>query len=589
MPGIFGVVDPSTPTTDAKQRELKDIARRMSAAMTYEPFYACATIFCSRAGAYVGRVGLAHGGATANSESTSDERIVAITTGDDLTRDDAVDLTDRLLGSGIRSGFVADNDARRCMLFNDKYGRERLFVYVASTRVFFASEAKAILAVAPETRAFDANGLAELLSCGCTLGKQSLFRNIEVLDPGTLMTIESSRVSRRQYFDPSSLEQLPAVSGREFADGFPNSLRSAVSAHIEGGPRVAMSLTGGLDSRMVMAVVDAPSGHVPTYTFGSMYRTTADVAVARAVAERCGQPHNVIELGNSFLARFPETFEEAIYISDGYLGLSAAAELHVNRLARAIAPGRMTGNWGGELMRGVRAFKASTPKGGFITPELETCLRACAEALDSSSSHPMSAALFQQMPFQGYGRNAIERSQLVMRHPFLADEVVEWLYRAPAAIRQSMAAASTVIGHRPELLSIPTDRGLLGARPSRLRRASRGMLVKAEYLTSHGAPDWVARLSARLPSLLLERRFLGVDKFQHFRFWTRRNLAGFVRDTLVRANNGELDQWFDMRRVKAMAEHHIAGRANYTDEIDKLLTLTVAQKMLFAESTRKAA
>jgi hypothetical protein len=38
-----------------------------------------------------------------------------------------------------------------------------------------------------------------------------------------------------------------------------------------------------------------------------------------------------------------------------------------------------------------------------------------------------------------------------------------------------------------------------------------------------------------------------------------------------------------------MAEEHIAGRANYTDEIDKLVTLTVVQKMLFAESTRKAA
>ena len=40
--------------------------------------------------------------------------------------------------------------------------------------------------------------------------------------------------------------------------------------------------------------------------------------------------------------------------------------------------------------------------------------------------------------------------------------------------------------------------------------------------------------------------------------------------------------WFDMPRVAQMVNDHIAGRANYTDEIDKLLTVAVAQKTLFA-------
>ena len=61
-----------------------------------------------------------------------------------------------------------------------------------------------------------------------------------------------------------------------------------------------------------------------------------------------------------------------------------------------------------------------------------------------------------------------------------------------------------------------------------MRRA----VVKAEYLTSHGAPDWLAKVSSSLPAPMLETRFLGVDKFHHFRFWTRRQLAGLVRDTL---------------------------------------------------------
>jgi len=270
-----------------------------------------------------------------------------------------------------------------------------------------------------------------------------------------------------------------------------------------------------------------------------------------------------------------------VYVSDGYLGLSGAAELYVNRLARTIAPARMTGNWGGELMRGVRAFKYRMPKGAFVGPELTSGIAASAAAFSTVSSNPISNALFQQMPFQGYGRYAIERSQVVMRSPFLADDVVTWLYRASPDVRASSSCAEAVIGQRPGLLAIPSDVGRLGTGPSLLRHASRRALIKAEYLTSHGAPDWVAKLSAGLPPTLVETRFLGVDKFQHFRHWIRRDLAEFVRETLLGKGRIDLEQWFELPTVERMVNDHIDGRANYTDAIDKLLTVAVAQKTLF--------
>lgn len=578
--------------------------------MLYEPSYSETLVSCPLVGACVGRVGFSNGHESDRGEGEAS--VIALTMGDAVSeRHDRHAATtpgvslgpgarevvrvyrrsgeDGLAGiSGICAAFVADRMRGRCLLFNDRYGRERLFLHTDGTRVFFSSEAKAILAVAPKTRAFDPTGLAEWLACGCTLGTQSLFRGIEVLESGTVLIFEGPSVKRRRYFDRAHLEQLEPVSGQEFLDGFPASLRSAVNACVHTDTKVGMSLTGGLDSRMIMASLDAPPGTVPCYTFGSMYRTTGDVAVGQQVAARCGQPHRVLELGKGFLESVRENLEQSVYVSDGYLGLSGAAELYINRQARSMAPARMTGNWGGELMRGVRAFKYVMPKGGFITADLATRMSESAAAFSTTISNSLSATLFHQMPLQGYGRYAIERSQAAMRSPFLADEVVRWLYRAPADVRESSAGAAAVIGRRPDLLAIPTDLGLLGTRPSFIRRASRRALIKAEYLTSHGAPDWLARLSARLPRSLMETRFLGVDKFHHFRFWMRRDLAGFVRETLIHDGNGDLGTWFDMPRVAHMVNHHIAGRANYTDEIDKLLTIAVAQKTLFGRFPRKA-
>lgn len=595
MPGIFGVVDPASIGSDRLQQELLQIVRKMSAAMRYESFYTETIVACEPAGACVGRVALVDDQDIDRPEGGA--AVVAVTTGDpgvsvagQRTRSRAHDVVAAYHQSGedcpstlpgISAAFIADQARAKCLLFNDRYGRDRIFVHASGSRVFFSSEAKAILAVAPDTRNFDPIGLAELMACGCTLGQRSLFRNIEVLEGGTVLTFSGSAVTRRRYFEAAQLENLESVSGAEFLEGFPESLRSAVNSFTSDNHQVGMSLTGGLDSRMVMASLDAAPGSVPCYTFGSMYRTTQDVAVGRQVAARCAQPHRVLELGPGFLSRAGETLDQSVYMSDGYLGLSGAAELYVNRAARLMAPARMTGNWGGELMRGVRAFKYVMPKGNFIAPDLSKQVTASAAAFSTTSSNPLSAALFQQMPFQGYGRYAIERSQVLMRSPFLADEVVRWLYRAPAEVRASAAGAAAVIGHRPDLLTIPTDLGFLGKKPSLVRRASRRALIKAEYLTSHGAPDWLARLAARLPNFLVETRFLGVDKFQHFRFWMRRDLAGLLKDTLVHNYDRDLAAWFDMNRVAQMVDDQINGRANYTDAIDKILTVAVVQKTLF--------
>ena len=51
-----------------------------------------------------------------------------------------------------------------------------------------------------------------------------------------------------------------------------------------------MSLTGGLDTRMIMAWQKAKPGSLPCYTFGGMLRDCQDVIVAREVARTCEQP-----------------------------------------------------------------------------------------------------------------------------------------------------------------------------------------------------------------------------------------------------------------------------------------------------------
>ena len=553
------------------------IVKRMAAAMRYEPAYVVEVVSSSALAACAGCVGMSSN--RNNTLLTAGEPIVKAESLVRQLQDRGVDALKDIEGN--LTGFFFDRVRGKCVLFNDRYGAQRLFVHTDKSRVFFSSEAKAILAVAPSTRAIDPIGLAEWLACGCTIGSRSLFHDVEVLSGGTAITFGLGREPvRTRYFDRAMLEQLPHQSPGEFLDNFIESLRAAVKDAIGRPPRAAISLTGGIDSRLVMACLDVPPDTVPCYTFGSMYRRTMDVSVAQAVAAECEQRHHVLELDRRFVTSIDEHFGHAVYVSDGYLGLAGAAELYLNRQASRIAPTRVTGNWGGELMREVRAFKFRMPKGDFIERSVGEQIKEVGEAFGSTvDGHPLSYTLFHQLPNQGYGRYAVERSQLLTRSPFLANNVVSSLYQAPVATRTSTELVLRVLMERPGLVAIPTDTGRLGHSPlpiSFLRQGYRRVLVKSEYLTSHGAPDWMAAVSARLP--LLEKGFLGRDKFQHFRIWMRNELSSFVRDVLFHDRTDPLAAWFDMRRISTMVNEHIAGRANYTDEIDKVMTVAMLYK-----------
>jgi asparagine synthase (glutamine-hydrolysing) len=85
--------------------------------------------------------------------------------------------------NGWFSGLLIDLRQRVAVLFNDRYGLQRLYYHQHRTGFYFSSEAKSLLSVLPELRAIDYASLGEVFSHGCVLGNRTLFRNIALLPP----------------------------------------------------------------------------------------------------------------------------------------------------------------------------------------------------------------------------------------------------------------------------------------------------------------------------------------------------------------------------------------------------------------------
>src|ERR1041385_921629 len=257
------------------------------------------------------------------------------------------------------------------MLFNDRYGAPRIFCHESKEAFYFAAEAKAILAVRPELRATDPRSLGEYVACGCVLENRTLFKGIQVLPPASAWTFTNGTCERQgSYFQPSEWENQGALEPEAYSRELQEIFANILPRYFSGPERIGMSLTGGLDTRIIMAWRKSLPGTLPCYSFGGMYRDCEDVRLARTVASACGQTYEVIPVGNEFLSRFPHYAERTVFLSDGSAGVRCSSDLYANERAAEIAPVRMTGNYGSEILRRLPSLKAGEPAAGLFRAEL---------------------------------------------------------------------------------------------------------------------------------------------------------------------------------------------------------------------------
>jgi asparagine synthase (glutamine-hydrolysing) len=480
--------------------------------------------------------------------------------------------------NGRFHGVLADKQNGTANLFNDRFGMHRVYYYETKETFYFAAEAKAILAVRREVRSIDPDGLAEFVSCGCTLGNRTLFKDIRVLPPASSWSFRRASIEQKvTYFEPREWEEQSPLEPEPYYQQLRQAFSESLPRYLGGPERVGVSLTGGLDSRMIMSWCRAAAGSLPCYSFGGMYRESQDVRVARRVAQACGQEHEVIPVGEEFLAQFPHYSERAVFLTDGCVEVKHAPDLYVNERAARIAPVRLTGNYGGEVLRRVRAFKPVDPVPGLFHPSFTQHIKRAREKYRGYvQEHPLSFALFRQAPWHHYGLLCLEQSQLSIRSPFLDNDVVRTVFRAPqSAVTSDDVSLRLIADGNPELRRIRTDRGSGGGLPgwiAAMQRAKLGFTFKAEYAYDYGMPQALARIDHSVASLHLERLFLGRHKFFHFRVWYRDALANYIREMLL--DSRTLSRPYLERDVlESIVKGHLKGNHNYTTAIHKILTL----------------
>jgi len=605
MPGIYGII------SQKPVQECHDLVTSMARCLMHEPFYVSGTHSVPEMGLYAGWV--AHENSFAAGQVFfNEEKDIALLFSGECFADPETGAELRQKGhnlgegagswlvhlyeeegdgffeklNGLFSGLLIDKRRNRAFLFNDRYGLERIYFRETKDATYFASEAKALLRVLPKQRAFDEQGVAEFLTYGCTLEGRTLFRGVQLLPAASVWSFEGGNCHKQKYFSPETWESQPTLSFESFESEFQETFKRILPRYFESESKIGISLTAGLDTRMIMACLPQARRKPVCYTF-SGDRDTLDARLSARVAESCGLEHQILRLAPDFFADFASHVDRTVYITDGYLGSLGAHEIYLNSQARALSPVRLTGVFGGEILRGVSMFKPLHLAPRLVNTDLGEALTSCTGRWSHDGEHPITLAAFREIPQKRFGIPAASRSQVNFRTPYLDNEIVALAYQAPENLRMSIHPSFLLVKNNNPLLSkIPTDMGEMGeANPlaATSRRIFAKVARKLEYVHNEGLPQWLSVFDRLLQPVGV--RVFGRHKFLHYRSWFQRELTGYVSGVL-RDSRTQRNPIWDAHFLEHMASEHAGGRKNYVLEIDAVLTLEAVERVLFRDLPR---
>lgn len=255
-----------------------------------------------------------------------------------------------------------DREERRLYLVRDRLGIKPLYYGWSGKTFLFGSELKTLRAHPAFQNDIDRDALTLFMRHNYIPAPYSIYQGVHKLPPGTILSMDAAAgapsitpywsaydVSRQGVADPF------AGSVEEAIDQLDALLRDAIGLRMIADVPLGAFLSGGIDSSIVVALMQAQSTRpVKTFTIGFHEETYNEAKHAKAVAEHLGTEHTELyvtpEEAMAVIPRLPALYDEPF--SDS----SQIPTFLVSQLARRHVTVSLSGDGGDELLTGYDRF-----------------------------------------------------------------------------------------------------------------------------------------------------------------------------------------------------------------------------------------
>ncbi len=248
-----------------------------------------------------------------------------------------------------------DKTKRKLTLARDRLGKKPLHYALHNGNLYFASEIKSILAVAPELAEVNSQALLEYLYYGYVPDPITAFTGIHKLPPGHLLEFQDGKIGIRQYWDIPEYNTHPPKDEEECLEELEQRLLEATKIRLISDVPLGAFLSGGVDSSTVVAMMArASSGPVKTFSIGFKKDDFNEAHYARIVANRFGTDHremilepDVVQTVEHLTSSLEEPFGDSSMLPTYY----------VSQMARQHVTVALSGDGGDEMFAGYDRYR----------------------------------------------------------------------------------------------------------------------------------------------------------------------------------------------------------------------------------------
>ncbi|MCH8148990.1 MAG: hypothetical protein IH987_13590, partial [Planctomycetes bacterium] len=492
------------------------------------------------------------------------------------------DATARRLAAtnGPFAAAIWDGDRRRLELITDRHGMYPIYVASYRSAFLFSGQIKGIWAVGVVPTDVDPLAICLMLSTGELVSDITLFRNIRLLSAGSRTTVSASGMESENYwgYEFQERDDLDFSAAAQQLGGL---LRRGVERICRHSSSVGVPLSGGLDSRVLLAATPDPAD-VPSFTWG--VEGCRDLRYASAAADAVGSPHQSFVFDGGYLKRLAAF---GVWLTEGQL---PAVDFHV--LPYVVEVARkcdvILNGYAGDAILGGNFIKknwwcATTREKAaaalwqwrdiqcpadfrhrILGKAMEGCdftdaRKAFEGALMAMPGEtPMGAAqaflLAHRVRRRTSCGTALMRWRVESDHPFFDNDFFDfagslpygWRYRHRLYLEVMRRCFAEVAGVRWQRTGLPAG---------------------APY-----ALMFCALALHKLDRIRVTKRFFKGRQVSDFGGWMRGPLRGYITDLLTDART--LDRgWFVADTVRAALNDHLEARADHSSFIGSMISL----------------
>ena len=269
---------------------------------------------------------------------------------------------------GMFSLAIWDSRKQELYLARDRLGIKPLYYYLNQGTLLFTSELKALMAFKSFEREIEPDSIPLFLHYQYVPAPRTIFKNTHKLLPGSYLRYDGQTLSTHTYWrPPAGLEagKHTDIDEEDQLRQLDTLLTEAVSARLISDVPLGALLSGGIDSSMVVALMQKVStSPVRTFSIGFNERGYNEAPWAAKVAQQLGTDHTELYVtpreAMEVIPRLPEIYDEPFADS------SAIPTFLVCSLARSHVTVALSGDGGDEQFAGyVRYWTTQAVAHGF--------------------------------------------------------------------------------------------------------------------------------------------------------------------------------------------------------------------------------